>query len=132
MKKILLILLLTSVAVSYAQTPYPGTTVPFSQDQQPDSLKKINTILIGSRNLGSGQVTTSTSAASIAARATRRGITVRNLDSSITIYIGGVGVTSSTGMPLKAGESIAIDTSAAVYYIAASGAPILAFLESYD
>lgn len=120
------------VCAVFAQT-YTGTTVPQQNDVAVDSQRKINKVLVGSLHLNSAQVAASTSAQNIAARDVRRGIVIRNLDASITIYLSGSGlVTSSNGMPLKAGESIAIDTAATIYYIAASGTPTIAYLETYD
>lgn len=89
--------------------------------------------LRGAANMANGQVTTSTTAATaVAARATRRSVTIKNTDTSITVYIGIATVTSSNGMPLKAGESISIDTTALVQVIAASGTPVVAYVETYD
>lgn len=112
---------------------FTGTTVPKINDVQVDSLRKINKGIVGSLKLNVAQATASTSAASIAARPDRRGIVIRNLDAAITIYVSGAPlVSSSNGMPLKAGESISIDTAAAVFYVAASGSPVIAYLETYD
>ncbi len=91
-------------------------------------------LTIGASNINASQAATSTSASQVlAARLTRRSVSVKNLDSSITIYIGHDGtVSSTTGMELKAGESISIDSSAAIFAISASGTPRLAFLESFN
>ena len=54
--------------------------------------------------------------------------TIKNLDSSITVYVGhSDAVSSSNGMPLRAGESISLYTTAAIYMIAASGTPTVAY-----
>lgn len=87
----------------------------------------------GAANQASGQVATSTSAATfVAARATRRSVTLKNLDAVITVYVGPATVTSGNGMPLRAGESISIDTVALIQVIAASGTPSVAYYETYD
>jgi hypothetical protein len=81
------------------------------------------------------QVATSTTAAAvIAADSTRRRrtILIRNLDASVSVYIGGSTVTTSNGMLIKAGESITISTSATVYAVAASGTPSVAYLAEND
>jgi hypothetical protein len=75
--------------------------------------------------------TSTTSAQAIAARAGRRRLLIKNIDSSITIYIGIGTVTSSTGMPLLAGESVALETNAAVNALSASGTPSLAYIEEF-
>jgi hypothetical protein len=68
---------------------------------------------------------TATAAVIKAAPATghyRYSITIRNLDAANTVYIGIVGVTSSTGFPLKPYEAITLDrNSAAIYGICATG-----------
>jgi hypothetical protein len=87
----------------------------------------------GAANYANGQVTASTTAATLkAANSTRRSIAIKNIDSAITIYVGGATVTASNGMPLKAGESISIDTTALIQVIAASGSPVVAYFETYD
>lgn len=134
------------IAIAIA-APYVGSTIPQDNDAQIDSLRKINKLLndqttgatsatvktTGAANLATGQVTGAASPVSIAAHATRRGITLRNLDSSLSVYIGSTNtVNASTGMLLKAGESISLDTTAAIYVYAASGSPIVADVETYD
>jgi len=57
---------------------------------------------------------------------------IKNIDASITIYIGGPNVTSSNGYPLLAGQSISSswlqNEVTTLYCVAASGTPILAIL----
>lgn len=65
--------------------------------------------------------------------ARRTSILIRNLDTSISIYVGKSTVTTSSGtggILVKAGESITINSSAEIYAIAASGTPVIAvFIE---
>lgn len=88
----------------------------------------------GAAFMASSQVATSTSEATlVSARATRRSVTVKNIDTSITVYIGpSSGVTSVSGLPLAAGESISVDTNSEIKVIAASGTPRVAYIETYD
>lgn len=88
----------------------------------------------GAASLAATQNALSTTAEAIfAARPTRTRAVVKNIDSSITVYVGEADtVTSSTGMSLLAGESISLFTTAAVYAIAASGTPTVALLEEYE
>lgn len=66
------------------------------------------------------------------ARPTRTRAVVKNADGSVTVYVGSMSdVTSSTGIRLLAGESIALYTSAAIYAIAASGTPTVDLLEEW-
>lgn len=146
-KKSLLLFCLLMGAAAAICAPYNGSTVPQDNDQQIDSLRKINKLendrttgsttsamrVPGAANLATGQVTGAASPVSIAARATRRGVTVRNTDASLSVYLGGANtVNASTGLLLKAGESISLDTSAAIYVYAASGSPVVGYAETYD
>lgn len=79
------------------------------------------------------QVTLSTTAAMVRPRDFRRAsLQLVNTDSSITVYLGGSSrVDSSSGFPLIAGASYKFTTAAEreVYAIAASGSPVVAWLE---
>lgn len=87
----------------------------------------------GAANLASSQVALSTSAATVAiARSTRRSVLIRNLDTSISVYIGPATVTSGNGMLLKAGESLAFTFVGLLQGIAASGTPSVAVSDEYD
>jgi hypothetical protein len=68
----------------------------------------------------------------VAARATRRYVTIKNLDAAISVYVGAATVTAGNGMPLKAGESVSLDCTVLVQVLAASGSPVVAFIEVYD
>lgn len=54
---------------------------------------------------------------------------VKNIDASITVYVGDEQMTSSTGMPLTAGESITLHDTNAIWAVAASGTPSVRLLE---
>jgi hypothetical protein len=98
-----------------------------------DGSLSVTTKPTGAVNLATGQVTTSTTSGTlVAARATRRSVAIRNADASITIYYGAGTVTSANGFPLKPGESQAVDTTAAINVVAASGTPAVAYVETYD
>lgn len=87
----------------------------------------------GAANLANGQVALSTTAGTIkAANATRRSITITNLDGAITVYVGIATVTAANGMPLQPGQSISIDSVVLIQGLAASGTPNVAYMESYD
>lgn len=62
----------------------------------------------------------------------RQDVTILNIDTAITIYIGNSGLTSSTGFPLIAGASITRRFSQPVFGIAASGTPKVAYITSED
>jgi hypothetical protein len=87
----------------------------------------------GAAHAATSQVTTSTTAGTLAiARATRVSCLVRNLDASITVYVGKATVTSGNGTPLKAGESFAFTTQELVQVIAASGTPVVSVFDEYS
>lgn len=77
------------------------------------------------------QVTAGASAAAVAERPQRHRVIFKNTDSSITIYLGTGTVTSANSLPLLAGESVALETTAAVNCLAASGSPVLSVVEEY-
>lgn len=97
----------------------------------PDALQRIRAYT-ASTNLNVAQVATSTtSGVAVAARQGRQRVILKNIDASITIYVGIGTVTSSNSIPLLAGESIAFNTDDAVNALAASGTPSLAYAEEY-
>ena len=66
-------------------------------------------------------------------RLTRRAGIIQNLDGTITVYVGvNAQVASTTGFRLLAGESMPWYSTAAVWAVAASGTPSVAFVEFYD
>jgi hypothetical protein len=87
----------------------------------------------GAPNFAVTQTALSTTAGLVlAARATRRRATIRNLDAAINVYLGGAAVTSANGMLLKPGEAYIKRSTAAIYAVAASGTPSVAADEEYD
>ena len=87
----------------------------------------------GSLFIAMGQVSVTDSATLVAAfRDRRRAVTLKNLDSSTTAYVGPSGVAVSTGQEVEAGESITLYTRGAVYAIVSSGSVTIAFNEEYD
>jgi len=117
---------ITTLPVSLASVPSHAVTNAGTFATQ-------TTKIAGAANMANGQVTSSTSAATLVpARATRRSVTIRNTDSSISVYVGIATVTSVNGMLLKAGESISLDFTGLVQVISASGSPVVAYVETYD
>lgn len=89
----------------------------------------------GAFGITTGQKALSTTAAEvtpISGNARQRAVIIRNHDASISVYIGNPGVTSATGILLKAGETITINTRGAVSAVAASGTPTVGFLIESD
>lgn len=76
------------------------------------------------------QVTAGASAALIAANPNRWRVTIKNTDASTTAYIGSGTVTALNGFAIKAGESVSLDTGAAIN-VFSSGTPIIAVIEEF-
>jgi hypothetical protein len=72
-----------------------------------------------------------TAEAMLPERPSRVSAVLRNLDASITMYVGASTVDSGS-FPLPAGASMTLTTIAAVYVVAASGTPTLAIWEEYN
>lgn len=89
--------------------------------------------LKGAANVSVLRSTASSTAGTLAvARATRRGILIRNLDTSLTIYIGAATVTTSNGFPLLPGESAPFAWVGLIQVISVSGTPAYAAWDEYD
>lgn len=121
----------------YFDAPYTpsgtqGTVAPFAFNSLTGRLY-VQNAPTGAANVASGQVATSTTAATlIAARATRRSFTVINHDAAINVFIGPATVTAGNGFLVKPGTSATIETTALVQVIAASATPTVGFIEWYD
>ena len=91
---------------------------------------------VGSGALATSQAPIGATASQIVAARTgapgtgRIAVTLYNAGAA-TVYFGPSGVTTSTGMPLRAGATVSISTQAAVYGIAASGTQTLGIMETY-
>ncbi len=116
------------VLVNSAGTPI--TTLPVSISSN------INVALnqfTGAANMANGQITaTTTPATLVAARPTRRSVTIKNINTSISVYVGLATVSSSNGMLLRSGESISIDYVGLIQVVAGSNSPNVSYVETYD
>lgn len=93
----------------------------------------VNASLGGAAHVATSQVATSGTAGTLAiARSTRVSLLVRNLDTSISVYIGPATVTSGSGMLLKPGESVVVTAITLWQVIAASGTPAVAIVDEYN
>lgn len=86
----------------------------------------------GAPNIATGQVTAGAAATLVAARATRRTVTISNRDGLIGVYIGPATVTSGNGLFLPALSVVTLPTSALIQVLAASGSPVVSYFEVYD
>lgn len=94
--------------------------------------QRLTSLIGGAPNIASGQVTAGAAATLVAARATRRCVTVLNTDALLSVYIGPATVTSGNGMLLRAGVQVRIETTALIQVLAASGSPVVTYMEEYD
>lgn len=93
-----------------------------------DLLVAVQTSLGGSIN-ATGQVSIGTSATQIIAAGTRQGVLITNPSTSVTVFIGGIGVTTGNGQELLPGNSITIPAVSAVYGIVATSTQTVSYLE---
>lgn len=99
----------------------PITALPVSISTQP-----------GAANLTVTRSTASSTAGTLAiARATRRSILIRNLDTSLTIYVAPATVTTSNGFPILPGESCPFSWVGLIQVISVSGTPAYAVADEY-
>lgn len=88
--------------------------------------------LAGAPSLAIGRGTASSTAGTLAvARATRRSILIRNLDTALTIYVGPATVTTANGFPLLPGESCPFSWVGLIQVISVSGTPAWAIADEY-
>jgi hypothetical protein len=91
---------------------------------------------VGSANVATAQASVGTSAALIVAARNggvgtgRVAVTIYN-NGSTTVYLGGAGVTASTGIPLVSGAAVSINTTAALYGVASAAGQMVGVLETY-
>lgn len=79
-----------------------------------------------------GQVTAGGAATLVAANAARYKLTVRNQDASLSVYVGPATVTTANGALIKAGESRVFKGATLLQVVAASGSPVVDYVdESY-
>lgn len=128
------------VAVS-PNTPALPVTGTFFQATQPVSIAAtVNVALtttvtsqtVGDSGFKATQATVTNTAAQLASTAltNRNSMSVANLG-SVTVFLGGAGVTATTGFPVFPNTSLPFDASAtaAVYAITSTGSAVVAILE---
>lgn len=78
---------------------------------------------------GTGQVSIGSSATLILASNLRQGLLITNPSATVTVYIGGSGVTISNGQALLPGCSITLPVVSAVYGVIATGTQSVSYTE---
>lgn len=76
-----------------------------------------------------GQVSVGNTATLIIAAGTRQGVLITNPSSSVTVFLGGRGVTTGNGQELLPGNSITLPVVSAVYGIVASSTQTVSYVE---
>lgn len=117
---------------TYFETSVPGDTSVSSANPLPVTTGASSGV--AASNLANAQVTGTTAGttALVAARATRRSVTIKNISAANTAWIGVATVTSANGMPLYPGESIALDFTGALEMIDTGGAVVVAYADVYN
>lgn len=82
----------------------------------------------GSLN-ATGQVTVANSATQIIAAGTRQGVLITNPSASVTVFIGGSGVTTGNGQELLPLQSVSLPVVSAVYGIVSSSTQVVSYVE---
>ena len=84
----------------------------------------------GGNTLADGGGTAGSVASLIAANLQRAGVWVHNNGSSTdTVFLGATAVAAGTGMKLAAGESVYLETTAEIFFVAGVGTPVVSYLE---
>jgi hypothetical protein len=78
---------------------------------------------------GTGQVSLGTSATLIIAAGTRQGVVITNPSSTVTIYVGGSGVTTSNGQIVPPLQSVTLPVVSAVYGVVVSSTQTVSYAE---
>lgn len=108
---------------------------------KPEYLKSTNGFLISIVSVGptlptalvNNQQTVTTSAVALPAGALTEGVILESLSTNTaSIFVGGVGVTTSTGIELLPGGmlGVAISDTGTIYVICASASPVITWLGS--
>jgi hypothetical protein len=105
-----------------------GASYPADVDSSNRVLVNVGTTPGGALN-STGQVSLGTSATLIIAAGTRQGVLITNPSATVTVYIGGSGVTTANGQILGPLQSITIPVVSAVYGVVAASTQTVSFIE---
>lgn len=123
-----IILMTLAVIGALATDNYRELDKPYLRSTESGGIHTPHVKLGSGTTITTGQVSITTTATQVVASDTRNSVVILNQDAAINMYIGVAGVTSSTGILLKAGSSITITNNAAVFAVAASGTPVAGYL----
>lgn len=122
-----------TTAVLTVQGVSGGTVIPVSQSPNSASAQSVGTAAFAATQVSVANTATLLAAARTGAPGTGRvDITIENFGTT-DVFLGGSGVTTSTGMKLvgSPGAAITIPTTAAVYGIVATSTQTVSVLETY-
>lgn len=107
-----------------------GTTIGADETTISGTAVKVQRVSLGSApTLTITRSAPTTSAASqLSANVERKGLLIKN-NGTVQVFLGPTGVTTATGFPLDAGETIGSNSLAAIFAITASGTGALSFWE---
>lgn len=78
---------------------------------------------------GTGQVSVGSSATLIIAANTRQGVLITNPSTTVTLYVGGSGVTTGNGQIIPPSQSITLPVVSAIYGVVATGTLTISYVE---
>lgn len=110
-----------------------GNAKPFKVDASGNLTVGGSTTAPGTASIATGQVTVATTATVVAAARTgRRSITIVN-EGTTDVRIGAAGVTAGNGLLLSGvkGQTLTVETAAAVYGIVGTGTQAVSYVEAY-
>lgn len=105
-----------------------GASYQADVDSSGDMLVAVKTSTGGVLN-ATGQVSIANTATLIIAANTRQGVLITNPSTTVTVFIGGSGVTTGNGQELLPGNSLTIPAVSAIYGIVATGAQTVSYME---
>jgi hypothetical protein len=111
-----------------SQTSATGVSAPAGTVADPEYVRRV-----GSASIATNQVSVTTAATLIAAARSGRQSIVITLTAATVLYIGGSGVTTANGLYVAGvvGQTITLDTAAAVYGIVGAGTLTVSYLENF-
>jgi hypothetical protein len=111
-----------------SQTSATGVSAPAGTVADPEYVRRV-----GSASIATNQVGVTTAATLIAAARAGRQSIVITLTAATVLYIGGSGVTAANGLYVAGvvGQTITLETAAAVYGIVGAGTLTVSYLENF-
>lgn len=118
----------TALALAVSPVSSTGVQAPSGTVADPEYTRRV-----GTGTIATNQVSVGTSATLIAAARSGRQSIVITLTAATVLYVGTSGVTTGNGLFVAGvvGQTITLETAAAVYGIVASGTLTVSYLENF-